>query len=67
MTIKKLVTYNPVDLTGEKLNLIYELNLKVSENSGNYLIHKDILRHFTAEKKKDSFNKDKKRYTWWWL
>merc|ERR1712174_126048 len=46
------VTYNPVDLTGEKLNLIYELNLKVSENSGNYLIHKDILRHFTDEKRR---------------
>ena len=52
MSIKKLVTYNPVDLTGEKLNLIYELNLKVSENSGNYLIHKDILRHFTDEKRR---------------
>merc|ERR1712193_389055 len=52
MSIKKLVTYNPVDLTGEKLNLIYELNLKVSENSGNYLLHKDILRHFTDEKRR---------------
>jgi hypothetical protein len=66
MTIKKLVTYNPVDLTGEKLNLIYELNLKVSENSGNYLIHKDILRHFIAEKRRTVSTKTRSD-TWWWL
>ena len=57
MSIKKLVTYNPVDLTGEKLNLIYELNLKVSENSGNYLIHKNILKHFIAEKRRTASTK----------
>ena len=45
MSVEKIITYNPVNITGEKLSLTYDLNVKIVENSGNYLIHKDILRH----------------------
>lgn len=50
MTIQKFITYNPIDITGKKLDLNYQLKLTVSEISGNYLLHKDILRHFTSQK-----------------
>ena len=50
MNVQKVITYNPVDLTGEKLDSTYKLTLKILENSGNYLIHKDILRHFHSKK-----------------
>ena len=41
MSIQKIITYNPVNLTGEKLDSTCELKLKILENSGNYLVHKD--------------------------
>ena len=45
MSVQKLVTYKSVNLIGKKLDFTYNIKLKVLENSGNYLIHKDILRH----------------------
>ena len=45
MSVQKLVTYKPVNLTGEKLDSTHEITLNVLDNSGNYLIHKNILRH----------------------
>lgn len=50
MTVKKLVTYVPLNITGEILDSTEQLNLNVSESSGNYLIHKDILRHYISQK-----------------
>src|SRR6476620_627533 len=50
MTVQKFITYNPLDITGKKLDLNYELKLKVSETSGNYLLHKDLLRYFNSQK-----------------
>nr|YP_010276930.1 ribosomal protein L4 [Thalassionema bacillare]UHY40453.1 ribosomal protein L4 [Thalassionema bacillare]UHY40840.1 ribosomal protein L4 [Thalassionema bacillare]UHY41098.1 ribosomal protein L4 [Thalassionema bacillare] len=50
MSVKKIITYNPVNSSGEKLNTTHELTLKILENSGNYLIHKDILRHHISIK-----------------
>lgn len=50
MTVQKLITYNPLDINGTKLDSTYELNLKVLDESGNYLVHKDILRHFNSQK-----------------
>src|SRR6478672_1565879 len=50
MTVQKFITYNPIDITGKKLDLSYELKLKVSETSGNYLLHRDLLRHFNSQK-----------------
>ena len=41
MTIKKLVTYT----TPDGLEVEEKLKLNVLEKNGNYLIHKDILRH----------------------
>ena len=50
MTIKKFITYIPRDINGKQLNSTYELELNVLENSGKYLLHKDILRHFSSQK-----------------
>ena len=50
MNVQKVIAYNPIDLTGKKLDLTYEIRLNIIENSGNFLIHKDILRHFISSK-----------------
>ena len=50
MNVQKIITYNPVNLTGEKLDSTYQLPLKIIENSGKYLVHKDILRHSISNK-----------------
>jgi large subunit ribosomal protein L4 len=50
MTIQKFITYSPLDITGKVLDSNHELKLNVLENSGNYLIHKDILRHYSSQK-----------------
>jgi large subunit ribosomal protein L4 len=50
MTVQKLLTYTPLDITGQRLNSEHQLNLNVLENSGNYLVHKDILRHYGSQR-----------------
>jgi large subunit ribosomal protein L4 len=45
MTIEKFITYTPLTINGQLLDLKYELQLNVLEESGNYLLHKDLLRH----------------------
>jgi large subunit ribosomal protein L4 len=50
MTIQKIITYTPLDVNGKQLNESHELKLNVLENSGNYLLHKDLLRHFNSQK-----------------
>jgi len=50
MTIQKFITYTPLNITGNVLDSSDELKLTVLENSGNYLIHKDILRHYASQK-----------------
>lgn len=57
MNVKKIITYNPVNSTGKKLDSTYELKLKILEHSGNYLIHKDILRHHISRKQGTSSTK----------
>ena len=57
MSIQKVITYNPVNLAGERLDSTCELKIKVLENSGNYLIHKDILRHHISTKQGTSSTK----------
>jgi large subunit ribosomal protein L4 len=49
MTVQKFITYNPLDLNGKQLDSKHELCLKVLEDSGNYLLHKDLLRHFNSQ------------------
>lgn len=50
MTIQKLITYVPLDINGKQLDSNTELKLTVKEGSGNYLVHKDLLRHFNSQK-----------------
>jgi large subunit ribosomal protein L4 len=50
MTVQKFIIYTPLDITGKVLDSSHELKLNVLENSGNYLIHKDILRHYASQK-----------------
>jgi large subunit ribosomal protein L4 len=50
MTIQKSLKYNPLDITGQILNFEHKLNLNIVENSGNYLVHKDILRHYLSQR-----------------
>jgi large subunit ribosomal protein L4 len=49
MTIQKFITYNPLDINGKQLTESHELKLNVLENSGNYLLHKDVLRHYSSQ------------------
>jgi large subunit ribosomal protein L4 len=57
MSVQKVITENPVNLAGERLDSTCELKIKVLENSGNYLIHKDILRHHISTKQGTSSTK----------
>ena len=50
MTTQKFITYSPLDINGKKLDSTHELKLNVLEISGNYLLHKDLLRHFNTER-----------------
>jgi len=50
MTVQKFIQYNSLDLDGQVLNNEHKLELTILENSGNYLIHKDILRHQISKK-----------------
>jgi large subunit ribosomal protein L4 len=50
MTVQKFITYNPIDINGKISDSTNELKLNVLETSGNYLIHKDLLRHYNSQK-----------------
>ena len=50
MTIQKFIKYTPLDLTGKPLDSTQELQLNVLETSGNYLLHKDLLRHYNSQR-----------------
>ena len=60
MTVQKSIQYNSFDINGEKLNSEYTLTLNILENSGNYLIHKDILRHNSSQRQGTSSTKPEK-------
>ena len=45
MAVQKFVKYTSLDINGQVLKDEHKLELNVLENSGNYVIHKDILRH----------------------
>jgi large subunit ribosomal protein L4 len=49
MTIEKFITYIPLDINGKELNETHDLKLTVLENSANYLLHKDIIRHSSSQ------------------
>ena len=50
MTIKKFITYTPLDMDGKHADFNYKLELNILETSGNYLLHKDLLRHFSSKR-----------------
>jgi large subunit ribosomal protein L4 len=49
MTVQKFITYSPLDINGKQVDSKHELQLKVLEDSGNYLLHKDLLRHLSSQ------------------
>jgi len=50
MTVQKFIKYTPLDIAGKPLDSTQELTLSVLEKSGNYLIHKDLLRHQNSQR-----------------
>jgi len=50
MTVQKFIKYTPLDITGKSLNSSQELTLTVLEKSGNYVLHKDLLRHSNSKR-----------------
>jgi len=50
MTVQKSIKYTPLDLTGKSLDSSQNLTLNVLEQSGNYLLHKDLLRHLNSQR-----------------
>jgi large subunit ribosomal protein L4 len=50
MTVQKFIKYTPLDIKGKPLDSIQELELSVLEKSGNYLLHKDLLRHYNSQR-----------------
>lgn len=50
MTVQKFVKYTPLNINGQELASTHELKLNVLDKSGNYLIHKDILRHYASRR-----------------
>jgi len=52
MTVQKFIKYTQVDITGKQLSSEQELKLNVLDESGNYLIHKDFVRHSNAKRQR---------------
>lgn len=50
MTVKKLITYPRVDPTGNPLESTEVFQVTVSDRVGNYLLHKDLLRHWSSQR-----------------
>ena len=50
MTVQKFIAYTPLDINGNQVDSRQELQLNILETSGNYLLHKDILRHFESKR-----------------
>ncbi len=50
MTIQKFIKYNPLNINGKVLDSTHQLKLNILETSGNYLLHKDLLRHYNSKK-----------------
>ena len=50
MAVQKIIEYNSLDVTGRPSSDKYNFKLNILEDSGNYLIHRDILRHQLSQK-----------------
>ena len=52
MTVQKFIKYIQVDITGKQVGSEQELKLNVLDESGNYLIYKDFVRHTNAKRQR---------------
>jgi large subunit ribosomal protein L4 len=50
MNVQKFNKYNSLDINGQVLNDEHQIELNVLETSGNYLIHRDVLRQQISQK-----------------
>lgn len=50
MSVQKFVKYNVLNTDGQILTYENNFELKISEKSSNYLVHKDILRHQISQR-----------------
>nr|YP_010208283.1 ribosomal protein L4 [Pseudo-nitzschia multistriata]UBA15296.1 ribosomal protein L4 [Pseudo-nitzschia multistriata] len=50
MTVQKFIKYTPVDISGKPIDSTYELTLNILDNSGNYVLHKDLVRHLNSQR-----------------
>ena len=57
MATQKCINYNPLNMNGELLDFNSELRLNVLETSGNYVLHRDLLRYFNSQKQGTSSTK----------
>jgi len=60
MAIQKLDKYDVLNFETQKLNQNHEINYNVLEITGNYLLHKDILRHQNLNKQGSVSTKTRK-------
>lgn len=54
MTVRKFIKYNVLNINGQVTDKEEELKLRILEKSGNYLVHKDIIRHQITKKQRTS-------------
>jgi len=57
MTIQKFIEYTALNTQGEPVDTNYELKLNILETTGNYLLHKDVLRHNNSQRQGTSSTK----------
>lgn len=57
MSVTKFIQYNSFNIDGKELESEHKLQLNVLETSGNYLLHKDILRHLNSQKQSTASTK----------
>ena len=50
MTVQKFIKYIPLDTAGNPLDSTYELTLNILDKSGNYVLHRDLLRHLNSKR-----------------
>jgi large subunit ribosomal protein L4 len=57
MTVEKFITYTPFDINGNQLDINHQIKLNVLETAGNYLLHRDLLRHYSSQRQGTSSTK----------
>ena len=49
-TVEKFIKYSPLNVNGQSSNNVQELKLNVLEESGNYIVHKSLLKYYNSQK-----------------